>query len=171
MASFALTRADVFAVGSTVTVYPRSNFPAVWSGTGEPQGSSTTSAVVASNGTATFTDLADDTKYVAYQASKPYIHFHTEAATPATRVIKTARVTTGSIAGLANAGVTVTWPEAFVDASYTVNADMLEPTAGVSGSLVVDHIESKAAASCVVRVNNRNTGALTGTIHAIAIHD
>jgi hypothetical protein len=58
--------ADKFPVGTTVTVYPLSNWPTgAQPPAGAPIGSSTTTAVVASAGSLAFTGLTDDTRYVA----------------------------------------------------------------------------------------------------------
>lgn len=83
---------------------------------------------------------------------------------------KHARVTTGSIAAGSTALVTVTWSTAFADTSYTVQASVLDSTT-TSLSLSVVHIESIAAGSITVRVINNSVGALTGTLHCVAIHD
>lgn len=84
--------------------------------------------------------------------------------------MKHQRVTTGSIAGGANALVTLTWTSAFADANYTAVAEVLDATAAVA-SLQVIHIEAIAAASVKVRINNTAAGALTGTLQVIAMHD
>lgn len=84
--------------------------------------------------------------------------------------IKTVRVTTGAILFNTNASVTVTWPTPFKDANYTVIATVEEATAGLG--ITVEHVVSKAAASCVVRVKNDATsGTVTGTLHVVAISD
>lgn len=87
--------------------------------------------------------------------------------------VRTARVSTGSIIGAGQANVTVTWPSAFADANYTVVAVVEHGTDPTSTSeLLLKRVISKAAASCVVQVQNQDAvTANTGTIHAIAIHD
>lgn len=74
----------------TVTVYPASNWPAYrLPPTGAPVGSSTTSAAV-SGGSVTFSGLASDTRYYAYQldgSTHRYVAFSTyEDVPPAQRV-------------------------------------------------------------------------------------
>lgn len=88
----------------------------------------------------------------------------------ASNIIKTKRVTTGSISGAGTGLITVTWDTAFADANYTVTIDVVDSTT-TSLSLSVVHIESQTASAITVRVLNNAVGALTGTIHAIAIHD
>jgi hypothetical protein len=83
---------------------------------------------------------------------------------------KHARITTGSVAGGSTVLVTITWSTAFADSNYTVTAQVEEATTS-SLSMSVVHIESKTAAAVTVRVLNNSVGALTGTVHAIAIHD
>src|SRR4051812_30227293 len=58
-----------FPVGTTVKAYLRSDQPAVWGQTGAPAGSQQASATVASDGSVTFTGLADGTRYMLYAAS------------------------------------------------------------------------------------------------------
>lgn len=73
--------ADRFPVGTTVYAYPRSNFPGTWDRTGAPVGASTTSAVVAGDGTVTFVGLEAETEYVAYaqvSGQHRYVGFTTE---------------------------------------------------------------------------------------------
>lgn len=84
--------------------------------------------------------------------------------------IKHARVTTGSIAAGASALVTLTWATAFANGNYTVNASVVDATAATA-SLSVVHIESITASAITVRVVNNSAGSLTGTVHAIAMHD
>lgn len=83
---------------------------------------------------------------------------------------KHSRVTTGSVAGLGSALVTVTWTTAFADTSYTVVASVLNSTAATA-ALKVTHVESITASAITVRVENTSVVALTGTLHVIAIHD
>jgi hypothetical protein len=83
---------------------------------------------------------------------------------------KHSRVTTGSVAGGSTALVTVTWGTAFADANYSVTASVLDATS-TSLSLSVVHVESITASAVTVRVINNSVGALTGTVHVIAVHD
>jgi hypothetical protein len=84
--------------------------------------------------------------------------------------IKHARVTTGSVGAGSTALITITWATAFADANYTVNASVLEATTS-SLSISVVHIESQTSSAVTVRVINNAVGSLTGTVHAIAMHD
>jgi hypothetical protein len=83
---------------------------------------------------------------------------------------KAARVTTGSIAAGATALVTLTWASAFLDANYTVQASVMDATAGTL-SLSVVHIETISASAVAVRVQNSSAGDLTGMLHVTAVHD
>jgi hypothetical protein len=83
---------------------------------------------------------------------------------------KHSRVTTGSVAAGSTVLVTVTWSTAFADANYTVMASVLDSTT-TSLSLSVVHVESITASAVTVRVLNNALGALTGTLHVIAVHD
>lgn len=84
--------------------------------------------------------------------------------------LKHSRISTGSISAGSSALVTVTWGTAFADANYTVVCSVLDTTAA-SLALSVVHIESQSASAITVRVQNTSAGALTGTLHVIAIHD
>lgn len=84
--------------------------------------------------------------------------------------IKHKRITTGSINAGASALITITWTTAFADSNYSVTASVVDSTAAIA-SLKIVHIESVGAASITVRVENTSAGPLTGTIHAIAVHD
>lgn len=80
------------------------------------------------------------------------------------------RVTTGSVNAASTALVTVTWGTAFADTNYTATASVFETTTS-SLSISVVHIESVTAAAITVRVINNAAGALTGEVHAFAVHD
>lgn len=80
------------------------------------------------------------------------------------------RITTGSIGAGASALVTFIWPTAFKDTSYTVTAGVLNATAAAA-SLRVVHVETISTTQVAVRVENTSAGALTGTLHIIALHD
>lgn len=83
---------------------------------------------------------------------------------------RSARATTGSVAGGGTVDVTVTFATAFADTAYTVQASVEQADAG--DTLRVMKVVSRAAGSCVVRVVNTNaTTAFTGTVHATAFHD
>lgn len=82
---------------------------------------------------------------------------------------RTARVTTGSIAGSGSANVTVNFA-AFSDTNFTVSAEVEEATAG--DSLRIRKVLSRTAGSVTVLVANQDTlNARTGTVHVLAIHD
>lgn len=83
---------------------------------------------------------------------------------------RTLRVSTGSVNAGSTALVTVTWATAFADANYTAQASVVDATT-TSLSLSVVHIEAVSASAITVRVLNNALGALTGTVHATAIHD
>ena len=84
--------------------------------------------------------------------------------------IKHARVTTGSVASSAAPLITITWTTPFADANYTVVASVLDSSA-TSLALRVAHVETITAEAVTVRLKNDGAGALTGTVHVIAIHD
>ena len=80
------------------------------------------------------------------------------------------RITTGEIAAGASALVTVTWSIPFGGTSYTVVASVLDATTAAA-SLRVVHVESRSETAVVVRVENTAAGALTGTLHVMAMQD
>lgn len=84
--------------------------------------------------------------------------------------IQTKRVTTGSVAAGLSSLVTITWNVAFADTNYTVSPAVLDSTAA-GLALTLLHVESVTAGAITVRVLNTSVGSLTGTIHAIAVHD
>jgi hypothetical protein len=84
--------------------------------------------------------------------------------------IKHIRLSTGSISGGTSSLITATWTTAFADANYTVTASVLDSTAATA-SLNVVHVESISASQVKVRVSNTSAGALTGTLHIVAMHD
>lgn len=83
--------------------------------------------------------------------------------------LQLASATTGSVAGLGTALVTLTWPIAYADTNYVAVASVLDTTAAVA-SLSVVHIEAHALGSIAVRVTNAAVGAITGTVWGIALH-
>lgn len=84
--------------------------------------------------------------------------------------LKHARLTTGSINAASSALVTNTWTTAFADANYTLTASVQDSTQAILSIRMV-HIEALTATGVAVRVENSSAGALTGTLHLIAIHD
>ena len=104
------------------------------------------------------------------QTANSAVTMPTSGTLISTAVLKSQRVTTGSIGSGASAAITVTWPSPFSDTSYTAVASVLDST-GSSASLSVVHIETVSSSSISVRVSNTAGGSLTGTIQAIALHD
>lgn len=88
MASFTLST-DRFPNGTTVTVYPLSNWPGHQiPPSGDPVGSSTTSGSV-TGGSVTFTGLDDDTRYLAHGevgGVDRYVNFSTYSLRPASQL-------------------------------------------------------------------------------------
>lgn len=83
--------------------------------------------------------------------------------------IRTARASTGSVAGGGTANVTVNF-DAFADTNFTASATVDEGTAG--DSLRVLKVLSRMAGSVTVLVVNQDAlNARTGTVHVLAIHD
>lgn len=86
------------------------------------------------------------------------------------RGLKHGRAATGSVPATSSALVTLTWAAAFADASYTATCSVADSTAAAAALRVV-HLESVTAAAVAVRVENTSIGALSGTLHCIAMHD
>lgn len=84
--------------------------------------------------------------------------------------LKHGRAATGSVPATSSALVTLTWAAAFADASYTATCSVADSTAAAAALRVV-HLESVTAAAVAVRVENTSIGALSGTLHCIAMHD
>lgn len=78
--------------------------------------------------------------------------------------------TTGVVAGGARAQINLTWPIPYGDSNYTVVASVLDTSAAGTG-LRVERVRVKTATGITVQVINDSGGNLTGTVHAIAIHD
>lgn len=88
MASYTLTAGGRFPVGTSVKAYPLSNWPAhLRPPSGAPVGSEDETAVVGSSGSAAFSALDADTRYVAY-AEVASQHRYTAFATPAAEEAK-----------------------------------------------------------------------------------
>lgn len=83
MASFSLKAVDRFPVGTSVGAYPQSNWlQSQLPPSGAPQGAATESAVVSAAGVASFSALADETRYYAYalvDGQHRYVSFSTPA--------------------------------------------------------------------------------------------
>lgn len=84
--------------------------------------------------------------------------------------IKTRRITTGSVAASSQAEVTVAWETPFADTNYTVIATVEENTAATD-TLKVLKVASKTAEGVIIRVQNVNATARTGTLHVLALPD
>ncbi len=84
--------------------------------------------------------------------------------------MKHGRVSTGSIAGVSDAAVTLTWTTPFADTNYTVTCSVQEADADTL-TLRFDHIEAVNTGSVVVWIVNTDASAKTGTVHCIAMHD
>lgn len=85
--------------------------------------------------------------------------------------LKHARITTGSI-GTSGGSVTHTWATAFADTNYTVWPSVEDSTAqSETDGLRVAKVRSKAATQVIVDIDNLGAGAITGTLHLLAVHD
>jgi len=104
--------------------------------------------------------------------TSPFLRITGGATTPVTvGAIISRTISTGSIAGVTRADVVLTWSGAgFADANYTVTCTVLETSALGLGQRV-ERIRARTATTITVQVMNDNAGALTGTVHCIAIHD
>jgi hypothetical protein len=80
------------------------------------------------------------------------------------------RLTTGSIGGASRTDVVVTWPTAFADTNYTFQVFIIDTSAAGIG-MRVERVRAQTASTITVQVVNDAAGALTGTLHCIAIHD
>lgn len=80
---------------------------------------------------------------------------------------QTKRQTTGAVTGGARAQVTLTWPQAFDTANYTVSLSMFDNSAAGTG-LRVERLRAITTTDITVQVINDAGGPLTGTIHATA---
>jgi hypothetical protein len=84
--------------------------------------------------------------------------------------LQTQRVSTGSLANGVAEIVTLTWPSAFADTSYTIGLSLAR--AGGAAAAASAYITSKSAAAITVQVVNNSGGANSAfTVEAIAIHD
>lgn len=96
IASYTIKGGTTFAEGVSVSAYP-----AVQIGPegGPPSGTATSTATV-TNGSLTFTGLADNTEYVAYAASpNRYRRFRTDPATTAATVLASSSQWPGGVVG------------------------------------------------------------------------
>lgn len=84
--------------------------------------------------------------------------------------LKTKRATTGAVTNGSSSLVTVTWDTPFADTNYTTTVSVQDATAAAAALSVV-HIESQTAANVVVRIANGAATPVTGTVHAMAVHD
>jgi len=84
--------------------------------------------------------------------------------------VEPVRITTGSVGASSQAEVAVTFGVPLPDTNYTVMATVEEATAATD-TLKVLKVVSKSTTGCVVRVQNVNASARTGTLHVVAIGD
>lgn len=100
MANLVLSRSDLFPVGTSVGAYPAGAAPP--SHDGPPAGAALESQTVASNGTATFTTLSNDTAYVFAAtvggASRKVQARLSDSVAARGRAVGTANTTNGSAA-------------------------------------------------------------------------
>ncbi|HEX9763825.1 MAG TPA: hypothetical protein VGA39_00950, partial [Candidatus Acidoferrales bacterium] len=81
------------------------------------------------------------------------------------------RVSTGSC-GTSGCQVTVSWTTAFADTNYSVSCSVQDSTAqSETTGLRLAKINSIAAGSVTVDIDNLSASAITGTLHCTAIHD
>ena len=81
--------------------------------------------------------------------------------------IQVASVTTGSVAAGARVDVALSWPVAYVDASYVAIAVVLDTSASGVG-LTVERLRALTAAGVTAQIFNASAGALTGTLLGLA---
>lgn len=79
------------------------------------------------------------------------------------------RTSTGGIAALSSSVVTVTWPVAWADTSYTPIVCVEESTT-VAG-LTADKVVGRSTTTIAVLISNASAGTLTGTVHLKGMHD
>lgn len=84
--------------------------------------------------------------------------------------LKVRRATTGSVAGSGQAEITVAWETPFADTNYSVIATVEEGTAATD-TLKVLKVASKTPEGVVIRVQNVNATARTGTLHVLGLPD
>jgi hypothetical protein len=68
--------------------------------------------------------------------------------------------------------ITITWPTAFADTSYTVGGLSVEVGLGTTGAaLTIVRIDAKEKDKLKIVVRNESGSNKTGTVHAVAWHD
>lgn len=87
-----------------------------------------------------------------------------------TNTLQTARIVTGAIDGNDSAEILVIWPLGFIDTDYTATVSVIEETVD-TGTLSISKIVAQTADDILVRVDNNDSSARTGLIHAIAVAD
>lgn len=86
--------------------------------------------------------------------------------------IRHQRVATGNVAAGSTQEVTITWDTPFTDDNYTVTAQVHSAQGVLGTSLRIFRITAVTSSGCSVSVRNDDSlAALSGTVHAIAIHD
>lgn len=88
-------------------------------------------------------------------------------------VPRAARAAVPALGVNAVADVTVTWPEPFDDANYTVTYAVEENISTGTTGPIVRQIRSRSAAGCVIRVSSAAQAYTAGqiTLHVIAVAD
>lgn len=94
-----------------------------------------------------------------------------DALVAAAKVIRTANPAVPAILGGASGTVTVTWPTAFADANYRVEAVAVDASVPLALSV---NSASKTTSGCTITVMNVGVGALlvsTATLDVVGVHD
>jgi hypothetical protein len=96
----------------------------------------------------------------------------TDLNTTSLAAFKTAREDTGVVGASDTADVTVTWPTAYPDNSYTVDLSVSDASGHLSITKWVQQTGSDAGKGIVITVANSDSGAThSGTLHVIAKYD
>lgn len=76
-----------------------------------------------------------------------------------------------SVAGSSTEEVVLTWPATFPDTDYTVIAQVESGAGSLGSSLRIFRITERATSSATISIRNDNISELSGTVHAVAVHD
>lgn len=85
-------------------------------------------------------------------------------------LIKTKRASV-TVSGASTEEVTLNWDNAFKDTNYTLSVAVESDAGSLGSSLTLARITSKTASSITVAIENSDTSQLSGTVHAIGVHD
>lgn len=85
-------------------------------------------------------------------------------------LIQTKRVTV-EVSGSSTEEVTITWDDSFPDTNYTLNVVVKSDAGALGSSLRLRRVTAITTSSATASVTNDNVSSLSGTVHAIAIHD